>query len=109
MPIATVQNRYNIDYRKWDKVLTFCDQQKIGFMPWSPVGGGRSLHDSALESVAKEQNVSVYQVAIAWLLHRSAVMLPIPGTSSVQHLEENTAVADIELDDETKTELDDAA
>ena len=100
VPIVTVQNRYNIDYRKWDKVLAFCEQQKIGFMPWSPVGGGRSLKDSATESVAKEQNVSVYQVAIAWLLHRSPVMLPIPGTSSVAHLEDNMAARKLHLSDE---------
>ena len=106
LPIATVQNRYNIDYRKWDKVLAFCEQQKIGFMPWSPVGGGRSLNGSALDAVAKEQNVSVYQIAIAWLLHRSANMLPIPGTSSVAHLEENIAAAKLHLSDAQLKSLD---
>ncbi len=106
VPIATVQNRYNIDYRKWDKVLAFCEQQKIGFMPWSPVGGGRSLNGSALDAAAKEQNVSVYQVAIAWLLHRSPNMLPIPGTSSVTHLEDNMAAAKLHLTDAQLKSLD---
>ena len=97
LPIVTVQNRYNLDYRKWDEVVKYCLQQKIGFMPWSPVGGGRSLSDSTLEAVAKAHNVSVYQVAIAWLLHRSPVMLPIPGTSSATHLEDNMAAAKLQL------------
>jgi pyridoxine 4-dehydrogenase len=69
VPIATVQNRYNFSYRKWDAALNYCEKERLGFMPWSPVGGGRSLTDSAVQGVAKEQNVSVYQVAIAWLLH----------------------------------------
>jgi aryl-alcohol dehydrogenase-like predicted oxidoreductase len=106
LPIATVQNRYNIDYRKWDQVLKYCNQEKIGFMPWSPVGGGRSLKDSTLEAVAKAHNVSVYQVAIAWLLHRSPVMLPIPGTSSVTHLEDNMAAAKLSLSDADLKSLD---
>jgi aryl-alcohol dehydrogenase-like predicted oxidoreductase len=106
LPIATVQNRYNIDYRKWDEVLKHCEQQKIGFMPWSPVGGGRSLSDSKLEAVAKAHSVSVYQVAIAWLLHRSPAMLPIPGTSSVAHLEDNMAAAKLKLSDAELKSLD---
>jgi pyridoxine 4-dehydrogenase len=106
LPIATVQNRYNIDYRKWDEVLKHCEQEKIGFMPWSPVGGGRSLNDSKLEAVAKAHNVSVYQVAIAWLLHRSPAMLPIPGTSSVAHLEDNMAAAKLKLSEEELKSLD---
>src|SRR6266513_2395922 len=102
VPIATVQNRYNISDRKWGNALKYCEKEGLGFMPWSPVGGGRSLKDSALETVAKEQNVSVYQVAIAWLLHRSPVMLPIPGTSSVAHLEDNVAAGQLQL---TQAEL----
>lgn len=97
MPIATVQNRYNLADRKWDNALKYCEKEGLGFMPWSPVGGGKSLQDSALAAVAKEQNASVYQVAIAWLLARSPVMLPIPGTSSVKHLEENVAAAKLQL------------
>jgi pyridoxine 4-dehydrogenase len=97
VPIATVQNRYNVDDRKWDNTLKHCEKEGLGFMPWSPVGGGRTLKDSALEIVAKEQNATVYQVAIAWLLQRSPVMLPIPGTSSVKHLEENVAAGKLRL------------
>jgi pyridoxine 4-dehydrogenase len=97
VPIATVQNRYNLADRKWENVLKYCEKEGLGFMPWAPVGGNRSLTDSALKTVAKEQKASVYQVAIAWLLAHSPVMLPIPGTSSVAHLEENVAAAKLQL------------
>ncbi len=97
LPIATVQNQYNFSNRKWEKTLTYCEKEGLGFMPWSPVGGGRSLKGGALEEVAKAHGVSVYQVAIAGLLQRSPVMLPIPGTSSVKHLEENMAAAKLKL------------
>ena len=80
--------------RRSENALKYCEKEGLGFMPWSPVGGGRSLKGGAVEAVAKEQNASVYQVAIAWLLHRSPVMLPIPGTSSVAHLEENVAAGE---------------
>jgi pyridoxine 4-dehydrogenase len=106
VPIATVQNRYNISYRKWDNSLKYCEQEGLGFMPWSPVGGGRSLSDNALTAAAKEQNASVYQVAIAWLLHRSPVMLPIPGTSSVAHLEDNVAAGKLRLSEAQLKTLD---
>jgi pyridoxine 4-dehydrogenase len=108
VPVATVQNRYNVADRKWDNALKHCEKEGLGFMPWSPVGGGRSLKGSAIEAVAKEQNVSVYQVAIAWLLHRSPVMLPIPGTSSVAHLEENVAAGKLRLTDGQLKALDSA-
>lgn len=96
LPIVTVQNQYNITNRKWENTLVYCEQEKIGFMPWSPVGGNRGLQSGAL-AAAKERGVSVYQLALAWLLQRSPVMLPIPGTSSIAHLEENMAAAAIEL------------
>jgi pyridoxine 4-dehydrogenase len=99
VPIATVQNRYNVDDRKWDNTLKYCEKERLGFMPWAPIGGGRSKMGAAVEAVAKEQNASVYQVAIAWLLQRSPVMLPIPGTSSVKHLEENVAAGKLRLTD----------
>ena len=99
VPIATVQNRYNLADRKWESVLRYCDKERLGFMPWAPVGGNRSLNDSALEKVAQEQKASVYQIAIAWLLAHSPVMLPIPGTSSVAHLEENMAARKLKLTD----------
>src|SRR5947208_289377 len=97
VPIATVQNQYNVANRRSENALKYCEKEGLGFMPWSPVGGGRSLKGGAMEAVAKEQNASVYQVAIAWLLHRSPVMLPIPGTSSVAHLEENVAAGKLQL------------
>ena len=99
VPIATVQNRYNLADRKWENVLRYCEKERLGFMPWAPVGGNRSLKDSALEKVAQEQKASVYQIAIAWLLAHSPVMLPIPGTSSVAHLEENMAARKLKLTD----------
>lgn len=105
-PIATVQNRYNVADRKWEEVLRYCEKEGLGFMPWSPVGGGRSLKDAAVETVAREQKASVYQVAIAWLLAHSAVMLPIPGTSSVPHLEENMAARNLKLTDAQMKSLD---
>jgi pyridoxine 4-dehydrogenase len=99
VPIATIQNRYNVDDRKWDNALKYCEKEGLGFMPWAPVGGGRSKMSSAVETVAKELNASVYQVAIAWLLQKSPVMLPIPGTSSVKHVEENVAAGKLRLTD----------
>jgi pyridoxine 4-dehydrogenase len=97
LAIVTVQNQYNIDNRRWEKTLTYCEKEGLGFMPWSPIGGNRGLHDNALETAAKDYHVSVVQLALAWLLHRSPVMLPIPGTSSVTHLEENMAAAKLKL------------
>jgi pyridoxine 4-dehydrogenase len=97
LPIVTVQNQYNIDNRKWENALTYCEKEGIGFMPWSPIGGNRGLHDNALETAAKDFHASTVQLALAWLLHRSPVMLPIPGTSSLPHLEENMAAAKLKL------------
>jgi aryl-alcohol dehydrogenase-like predicted oxidoreductase len=97
VPIATIQNRYNVDDRKWENTLKYCEQEGLGFMPWAPVGGGRSKMSGAVETIAKELNASVYQVAIAWLLQKSPVMLPIPGTSSVKHVEENVAAGKLRL------------
>jgi aryl-alcohol dehydrogenase-like predicted oxidoreductase len=106
LPIATIQNRYNVADRKWEDALKFCEKEGLGFMPWAPVGGNRSLSEDAVSKVAKEQNASVYQVALAWLLQHSAVMLPIPGTSSVKHLEENMAAAKLQLTAEQLKALD---
>jgi len=97
VPIVTVQNRYNFDDRKWDNTLSYCEKEGLGFMPWAPVGGMRGVHSSALDATAKAKNATVYQLAIAWLLQRSPVMLPIPGTSSVAHLEENMAATKVKL------------
>ena len=100
VPIVTVQNRYNITDRKWDNTLAYCEKEQIGFMPWAPVGGNRGMSSAALEKIAKDHGISIYQLGLAWLLHRSPVMLPIPGTSSLAHLEENMAARKIQLSPE---------
>lgn len=97
LPIATVQNRYNFDDRKWENTLAYCEKEGLGFMPWAPVGGMRGLKSEVLEATAKAKSASIYQVALAWLLQRSSVMLPIPGTSSVKHVEENIAAVKVKL------------
>src|SRR5881296_3425547 len=100
VPIVTVQNRYNITDRKWENTLTYCEKERIGFMPWAPVGGTRGMTSAALEKAAKDHGVTIYQLGLAWLLHRSSVILPIPGTSSLAHLEENMAARKIQLTEE---------
>ena len=100
LPIVSVQNQYNIGNRRWEKTLTYCEKEGLGFMPWSPIGGNRGLKDNALEAAARDYHASVVQLALVWLLHRSPAMLPIPGTSSVAHLEENIAAAKLQLTDE---------
>lgn len=107
VPIVTVQNRYNAEDRKWDNTLAYCEKEGLGFMPWAPVGGNRGVTSSTFEAMAKAKNVTVYQLAIAWLLQRSPVMLPIPGTSSVAHLEENMAAAKLKLSAEEMKALGD--
>jgi pyridoxine 4-dehydrogenase len=98
VPIVSVQNQYNIGNRKWEDTLTYCEKESLGFMPWSPIGGSRGLKTGdALEEAAKDHGATVVQLALAWLLHRSPIMLPIPGTSSVAHLEENVAAAKLKL------------
>jgi pyridoxine 4-dehydrogenase len=97
VPIVSIQNRYNFDDRKWEKALDYCEKNNLGFLPWAPVGGNRGLSGSGAEQVAKAHNVSVYQIALAWLLLRSPVMLPIPGTQNLQHLEDNCAAAKLKL------------
>jgi aryl-alcohol dehydrogenase-like predicted oxidoreductase len=92
VPIVTVQNRYSFADREWDFVVDYCEQHNIGFMPWAPMAQNRFAHE-ALENAAKQLNATPLQVALAWLLKRSKVTLPIPGTSSVKHVEENIAAA----------------
>jgi len=97
-PIVSVQNEYNIQDRSSEGVLVYCEKESLGFIPWFPIGGGRGLKpENAVETAARDHGVSVFQVALAWLLQRSPVMLPIPGTSSIAHLEENVAAAKINL------------
>lgn len=98
VPIISVQNRYNIEDRKSENALIYCEKNGLGFLPWFPIGGTRGLKpENALYAAAKAHGVSVFQVALAWLLERSPVMLPIPGTSSVTHVEENVAAAKLKL------------
>ncbi len=98
VPIVSVQNEYNIEDRRWEKALVYCEKESLGFVPWSPIGGGRGLGpENALEKAARDRGASVIQVALAWLLERSPVMLPIPGTSSIAHLEENVAAEKLKL------------
>jgi aryl-alcohol dehydrogenase-like predicted oxidoreductase len=106
-PIATVQNLYNIANRKSEDVLEFSQAENIGFIPWFPLAtGDLATTGGTLAAIARRLSATPSQVALAWLLHRSPVMLPIPGTSRVNHLEENTAAALLELDHETLRELD---
>jgi pyridoxine 4-dehydrogenase len=100
VPIVSIQNRYNFDDRKWDEAVTFCEKENLGFLPWAPVGGNHGLSGNAPETVAKAHGVDVYRVALAWLLQRSPVMLPIPGTQNLQHLEDNCAAAKLKLTSE---------
>ena len=106
VPIATVQNQYNLVYRNSADVLDYCTHEKIGFIPWFPLAtGDLAKPGGALARVAKRLDAKPAQVALAWLLKKSPVMLPIPGTSKVKHLEENAAAALIELDDSIMEEL----
>lgn len=99
-PVATVQNRYSLTFRRYDEVLAYCERRGIGFIPWRPLSGGAlAKPDSPLASIAQRHHASASQIAIAWLLKRSVVMLPIPGTSKRAHLEENVAAAEVELSD----------
>jgi aryl-alcohol dehydrogenase-like predicted oxidoreductase len=96
VPIASVQNRYSFADREWDYVLDYCETNGIAFLPWAPLSGGRKAHD-VLQEVAGKLKATPQQVGLAWLLKRSPVMLPIPGTSSMKHLEENVAAAGLRL------------
>ncbi|WP_020174037.1 aldo/keto reductase [Methyloferula stellata] len=99
--VATVQNRYNLVDRKSEDVLAYCEQHGIGFIPWYPLAAGNlAKPGSILDAIAKRHGAAPSQVALAWVLKRSPVMLPIPGTSKVSHLEENVAAVDIALTDE---------
>ena len=108
--IVSVQNLYNISDRKSEAVLEYCEQEGIAFIPWFPVAAGKLAQPGGkLDELAKKHNATVSQLSLAWLLHRSPVMLPIPGTSSVAHLEENVKAADVTLSDAEWQELEAAA
>jgi aryl-alcohol dehydrogenase-like predicted oxidoreductase len=105
--VATVQNRYNLVDRGNEAVLDHCEKHGIGFIPWYPLAAGDlAKPGSLLDSVARRHGATPGQIALAWVLKRSPVMLPIPGTSKVAHLEENVAAADIELSDDEFADLD---
>src|SRR5262245_234402 len=104
MPIVSVQNRYSFADREWDYVLDYCERNEIAFSPWSPLGSGK-VGSMILERIAKTHGKTPQQVALAWLLKRSPLMLPIPGTSSIRHLEENVQAASVRLTDKEYSEL----
>jgi aryl-alcohol dehydrogenase-like predicted oxidoreductase len=113
MPIVSIQNQYNIVDRNSEAALDYCEKEKMGFIPWAPIGGGRNpslrTTDNPLEAEAKRHNVSVVQLALAWLLQKSPVMLPIPGTSSLAHLEENMAAEKLQLSPEEWKKIEELA
>jgi aryl-alcohol dehydrogenase-like predicted oxidoreductase len=104
VPIVSVQNRYSFADREWDYLLDHCEKHGIAFIPWAPLGQNRQAHD-LLTRIAAEIKATPMQVALAWLLSRSRIMLPIPGTSSVAHVEENIASASLKLPDSLFEEL----
>src|SRR5437867_4746369 len=105
-PIVSVQNRYNLVDRNSEDALEYCTRENLGFIPWFPLATGKlAKHEGPLTRAAKRLNAQPAQIALAWLLRKSPVTLPIPGTSKVKHLEENTAAALIELDDSTMQDL----
>jgi pyridoxine 4-dehydrogenase len=108
--IVSVQNLYNVGDRQHEDVLEYCERHHIAFIPWFPVAAGKLARPGGkLDKIAKRQGATVAQLSIAWLLHRSAVMLPIPGTSSVAHLEENMKAAGLALSEAEMKEIEKAA
>ena len=106
VPIVSVQNRYSVVDRAADDVVNYCERENLGFIPWFPLAAGDvSAAGSALERTAKQLKITPAQLALKWLLWRSPVILPIPGTSRVAHLEENVATTALEVDDETLESL----
>jgi len=104
VPIASVQNRYSFADREWDYVVSYCERNGIAFIPWFPLGAGR-VAGEVLNGIAQAHSASPTQIALAWLLQRSRLMLPIPGTSSIEHLEQNVAAASLHLAEEEYEEL----
>jgi aryl-alcohol dehydrogenase-like predicted oxidoreductase len=104
VPIVSVQNRYSFADREWDYVVDYCERNRIAFIPWFPLGAGKVAGD-VLNQIAHAHRASPTQVALAWLLRRSPMMLPIPGTSSIEHLELNVAAASLRLADEEYEKL----
>jgi pyridoxine 4-dehydrogenase len=110
VPIVSVQNLYNLGDRSSEDVLAFCEAEGLGFIPWFPIASGALANPGGVvDAIVKETGATPSQVALAWLLFRSPVLLPIPGTKSVPHLEENCGAATVELTDDQVASLDDAA
>ena len=108
--VVSVQNEYNISNRKSEAVLEYCDKEGLAFIPWFPVASGKLAQPGGkLDELAKKHDATVSQLSLAWLLHRSPVILPIPGTTSVEHLEQNVKAADLTLSDAEWNELEAAA
>jgi len=98
LPIMSVQNRYNLTERSYEKTLLYCQHHKLGFIPWFPVAAGKLARSGGpLDQAAKKYHATAAQLSLAWLLHHSPVMLPIPGTTSIEHLEENIAASAVKL------------
>jgi aryl-alcohol dehydrogenase-like predicted oxidoreductase len=104
VPIVSVQNRYSFADREWDNVVDYCEANGIAFIPWFPLGAGR-VAGKVLERMAKARQVKPIQIALAWLLKRSPITIPIPGTSSIAHLEENIQAASLQLSENDYLEL----
>ena len=104
VPIVSVQNRYSFADREWDYVLDYCEHNRIAFIPWFPLGAGK-VAGEVLNRIAEAHHASPTQIALAWLFRRSPVMLPIPGTSSIEHLEQNVAAASVRLSGEEYEKL----
>jgi pyridoxine 4-dehydrogenase len=104
VPIVSVQNRYSFSDREWDYVLDYCESQGIAFLPWGPMAQARKANE-VVEKIAASRNVSTLVISLAWLLRRSPLIVAIPGTSSVKHLEENVAAASIKLTDAEFSEM----
>lgn len=108
--IVSVQNQYNISNRKHEDVLQYCEKNNLAFIPWNPVAAGKLTKlGGKLDAAAKTHGATLSQLSLAWLLHHSPVMLPIPGTTSIEHLEENVAAATIKLTDAQWKEIEEAA
>lgn len=106
LPIVSVQNQYNLSDRQHEKTLQYCEKHKLGFIPWFPVAAGKLARAGGpLDKAAEQHHATVAQLSLAWLLHHSPVMLPIPGTSSIEHLEENVGAATLQLKPEEWKEL----
>ena len=108
VPVVSVQNRYNYEDRSSEDVLDACERDGLAFLPWAPVGGPSRLKAQTLERLAREHRATPLQIALAWLLQRSRVMLPIPGTGSLEHLDQNLAAAALHLSDVEFRQLSDA-